>query len=90
MNIRFAEKQLAFVETYFTAHHRRAEDKATVLDHFGSRYVDRFEKRFGTWKIAKRVVVYEWSRVEPAEREYPADPFEQGKRSKADLSYQDI
>ena len=34
-------------------------------DVFGIRYVDRFEKRDGEWKIAHRVVATEWRRVDP-------------------------
>lgn len=88
VNIRFDGKA-AHTETYFTAHHRREEEGVTVLDHFGGRYIDRFEKRFGIWKIAKRTVVYEWSKVETPDREYPADAFVKGIRSRDDLSYQD-
>ena len=34
-------------------------------DVFGIRYVDRFERRAGEWKIAHRVVASEWRRVDP-------------------------
>lgn len=80
----------ARVETYFTAHHRIAEDGGTRLETFGGRYVDRFEKRFGQWKIADRVVVYDWSKVEQVAQEYPNEAFTHGKRSKDDLSYQEV
>ncbi len=89
-NIRFAEN-VAWVETYFTAHHRVLGDgDAAQLETFGGRYVDRFEKRNARWAIAKRVVVYDWSRIENIAREYPHAEFEQGQRSTQDLSYQDI
>jgi ketosteroid isomerase-like protein len=88
VNIRF-EGETAYTEAYFTAHHRRLEDGATLLDTFGGRYVDRFEKRSGIWKIAQRTVVYEWSKVETPDREYDASMFEHGKRSEKDLSYRD-
>jgi len=29
------------------------------------RYVDRLERRNGEWKIAHRIVVFEWTRIEP-------------------------
>ena len=29
---------------------------------FAGRYIDRFEKRDGEWRIAKRMVVYDWIR----------------------------
>jgi SnoaL-like domain len=31
---------------------------------FGLRYVDRFEKRSNSWKVAHRVVVWEWAQEE--------------------------
>ena len=78
----------ARLETYFTAYHRVLHDGETVLETFGGRYVDRFEKRAGEWRIADRVVVYDWSEIKNVPREYPNDTFEHGKRSKDDLSYQ--
>jgi hypothetical protein len=88
VNIRF-EGVTAWVETYFTAHHRICEGTTTVLESFGGRYVDRFEKRT-EWRIANRVVVHDWSRIENVAREYPHESFEQGQRSHDDLSYQNI
>ena len=57
--------ELARAETYAVAYHRREEaDGAGKDDVFGIRYVDRFERRAGLWKIAHRVVATEWRRVE--------------------------
>jgi hypothetical protein len=86
-SIRF-EGDMAYTETYVTAYHRIERDGIAVLEIFGGRYVDRFEKRSGEWKIAHRTVVYDWSRINPVEEEYPHETFEIGKRSKDDLSYQ--
>jgi len=86
-NIRF-EGATAWVETYFTARHRVIIDGATHLETFGGRYADRFERRSGEWKIAHRVVVYDWSKIEAVTREYPHDAFVQGQRSHDDLTYQ--
>ena len=33
---------------------------------YGGRYVDRLEKRNGTWRIARRTVVMDWNRNEPS------------------------
>jgi len=108
-NIDFAD-QVAWVETYFTAHHKvsgqasaggshsvgddrpdqGASNSGVVLESFGGRYADRFEKRNGAWAIARRVVICDWSRVQDIAREYPSTGFEQGKRSKEDMSYQRI
>ena len=89
VNIRFSGDRAA-VETYFTARHRVAQDGGVRLETFGGRYVDRFEKRREVWKISHRAVVYEWSKIEDVDEEYPHDAFEQGKRSTDDLSYQQI
>ena len=51
------------------------------------RYIDRFEKRGGEWRIAHRQVVYDWSKIEPIAAEYPNEQFEHGKRSREDASY---
>lgn len=32
----------------------------------GGRYIDKFERRDGEWKIAKRQGVHDWFRFEPA------------------------
>lgn len=56
----------AKAETYAVAYHRREDAEGTGKDDImGIRYVDRFEKRSGEWKIAHRVVVTEWRRVDP-------------------------
>ncbi len=60
------EGEMAKSETYAVAYHRReAEDGTGKDDVMGIRYVDRFERRAGEWKIAHRVVVTEWRRVDP-------------------------
>lgn len=53
----------AHVETYFVAYHAAAEPaNERHLYVFGGRYVDRFTRRDGRWRIAHRVVVRDWSR----------------------------
>ncbi|HAA67283.1 MAG TPA: nuclear transport factor 2 family protein [Acidimicrobiaceae bacterium] len=57
----------ARAETYAVAYHRReaTENSEGKDDVFGIRYVDRFEKREGRWRIAHRIVATEWRRVDP-------------------------
>lgn len=51
----------AAVETYFLAWQRdRAADGAAEETFLAGRYVDRFEKRGDEWRVAARVVVYDW------------------------------
>lgn len=84
----------AFVETYFTSYHRFGavpppggqphEDRI-----MGGRYVDRFERRDGVWKIAHREGVNEWMRYEaPCERGFFDRPAsERGRRDREDAVY---
>lgn len=60
------EGDRARAETYAVAYHRREHaDGSGKDDVMGIRYVDRFEKRLGEWRIAYRVVAMEWRRVDP-------------------------
>jgi hypothetical protein len=70
------------------AFHRMPSKDGGLADHWvGLRFVDRLERRGGPWKIARRVVVYEWSRVDPVGRQWAMDDFVRGERSRDDISY---
>jgi hypothetical protein len=57
---------VARAETYAVAYHRLpTEDGGARDDVWGIRYVDRFERRNGEWRISYRVVAQEWRRVDP-------------------------
>jgi hypothetical protein len=77
----------AVSETYGTAFHLGDPAKGTVSFTTGFRWVDRFERRDGAWRIAERFALREWSRAEPDQR--AADPSESptGSRSKDDPIY---
>jgi hypothetical protein len=58
------EGDVAFVESYLTAEH-----EATSMHKWNgafvtlwARYIDRFEKRNGVWKIANRTLLIDWMR----------------------------
>ncbi len=54
----------AAVETYFLAWQRdRAADGTEQETFLAGRYVDRFEKRGTEWRVADRVVVYDWQQL---------------------------
>jgi hypothetical protein len=54
----------------------------------GARYVDRYERRDGQWKIARRTVVHDWTRVDPVDKTHgQAHVYRQGVRSREDESY---
>jgi hypothetical protein len=78
-------------EAYVLAYLRRADAQgAEWLDFFAGRYVDRFERREGVWRIAKRVVVHDWSAsTELGAGAFPLalDKFTQGRRDRSDLVY---
>jgi hypothetical protein len=85
----------AWAESYLIAYHRFLEGTQTLLE-FGGRYVDRFERRDGEWRMADRVIVYDWSRITPVDEEYPGTHmktatspalFEQGRRDRTDIAY---
>ena len=58
----------AFAETYAVCHHVSAEDGRDVADSvMGLRYLDRFERRAGAWRIARRELRWEWIRSDALE-----------------------
>lgn len=54
---------LAAGETYVLAHMIGGDGAEETLT--GGRYLDRFEKRDGSWKIAHRTFVLDWSMAQP-------------------------
>jgi hypothetical protein len=51
---------VARVETHVTSYHRlkmEAQERDTIV---GGRYLDRLHKRQGEWRIAHRVMLYDW------------------------------
>jgi len=87
--------ETAFTETYYTSHHRfgatpPAGGGQPHEDRFmGGRYVDRFERRDGVWKIAERQGINEWLRYEPSSsRGFWSGPADQrGRRDHGDPVY---
>jgi hypothetical protein len=54
--------ETAKAETYVTSYHRVKaghEERDTAM---GGRYLDVLEKRDGEWKIASRIMLYDWDR----------------------------
>jgi hypothetical protein len=56
---------MAYVESYFLSFSSPDEDGKLATRTRAARYLDRFERRDGVWKIAYRLVVDEWARVDP-------------------------
>jgi len=81
----------ARAESYVLAYLRRTGDDGRArLDLFAGRYVDRFARREGVWRIASRVVVHDWSSSIVLEGDFPMvlDIFNQGRRDRSDLVYE--
>jgi ketosteroid isomerase-like protein len=77
----------AFGETYAIVMQRVAGDPPRRIT-IGCRYVDRFERRDGEWRIAKHVVAYEFWREEPCEGEMEFGPeWTVAQRSRDDAVY---
>jgi hypothetical protein len=65
--IEFKGDSKAVVESYFLAL-QRGPDRNGVSRQFqmAGRYCDLFEKRNGEWRVAKRVVAFDWVEEQPA------------------------
>lgn len=54
---------VAHVETYFNVYHRQVREDGSRYDlNTSGRYIDRFEKRGGEWRVADRLVKHDWFR----------------------------
>lgn len=61
----------ALSESYVVGYHRYTREDGTRAEWIAAgRYLDRFEKRDGAWKIAARQLVWEWVRDEPVGAEF--------------------
>ncbi|UVO50677.1 nuclear transport factor 2 family protein [Sphingomonas sp. SUN019] len=66
----------AAVETYFTALQRQPGADGAMADvHMAGRYLDRFEKRGEEWRVADRLVVFDWVSETPAAPDTEAQRF---------------
>jgi hypothetical protein len=83
----------AWVESAFTATHVRPASNegpgdGPFIDTFWGRYVDRFDRRGGTWAITTRKVVHDWSERRAAGPPMPAvATYAAGRRDRDDISY---
>lgn len=83
---------VAHTETYVQAYHvnKVEEGGQKTVFLFAGRYVDRLEKRDAEWKIAHRVVVYDFDWIEPITTAMPTawtSTFTRGQRNRDDLSF---
>lgn len=68
----------AAVESYFLALQQDRDGEARARKALlAGRYVDRFEKRGGEWRVAQRTVVYDWVEESPGQEGDEATRFGQ-------------
>lgn len=60
----------AFGEVYFNAYHKVTGESGFEDVIIAGRYLDRYEKRDGTWKFAYRSELVDWSRTQPTQDSY--------------------
>lgn len=79
----------AFGEVYYQAYHRTTDESGAKRDLvIAGRYVDRYERRHGVWKIAYRSELVDWLRDDPAsDAMLAAAPFITGARKPDDPLY---
>ena len=83
------EGEVAFGEIYFHAYHRRTEDALEKDLIIIGRYIDRYEKRTGVWKIAHRTELVDLDRTVPSNGQWTKSTPEapRGAAAPDDLSY---
>jgi len=76
---------VAFVESYVVAVHSLHNGRVEMA---GARYVDRFDRREGSWKIARRLVLVDWDLTATSDEVSPhLSAFQRGARDKSDPTY---
>ena len=93
--VEFDGRDVAYSESYFTTSGVKIIDEETASQGwFAGRYIDRFERRDGEWKIFHRICVQDWGRTqtfprsELAERNVFAGTFPTGNFYPEDIVYQ--
>ena len=87
--VEFDDATHARVETYGMAFHRAAGGQPERNLVTGFRFVDRFDCRDGAWRIAQRIAVTEWSRIDHEDAWWPIpDGMLQGRRDRTDPVYE--
>ena len=80
-----ADADTARCETYGVAYHwGDPPDDHRRNFTTGFRYVDRFARRDGEWRIARRVAVREWTQIVTAEQQWLIPPERDGRRGRRD------
>jgi hypothetical protein len=86
--VEFDDPDTAWAETYGMSVHRSSSGAPHLNLTTGFRFVDRFERRDGEWRIAHRIAVADWSlRHEPGDWWPLPEHHTLGRRDRADAVY---
>lgn len=78
--VEFDDDDNARGETYLIAFHEVPEETG-IVDRVGAgRYIDRFQRRNGEWRIAERVYVADWNQNTPSTAEWNTWAYSELKR----------
>jgi hypothetical protein len=84
------DENTAYGEIYFNAYHKTIENGVKTDVIIAGRYLDRYERRDGIWKIAYRSEVNDWSKTEPTNDPYFDDSdCHRGKRQDDDVYHRE-
>lgn len=65
------DRDIAFSESYFTGYYELIHEGRPHSRMSCGRYIDRFERRDGEWRVAQRTVVNDWGRIDPLDTPSP-------------------
>lgn len=89
--IRFYGAEQARSITYFFAQHRANQDGRIMDEMVRGRYLDRLVKQDGRWRFAERTIVFDWSKIAPADNinwwDAPGNPAKVGAYGQADPAW---
>jgi hypothetical protein len=88
-NVRIeVEGDTAYAESYLLAFRTLRREERSHVRTRALRFVDRFQRRGGEWRIAERVVADEWNRIdEVVEEMQDSRVFRYGSKSREDPVY---
>jgi hypothetical protein len=89
--VRFYGPDRARAITYFFAQHRAKHQDRIMDEMVRGRYLDRLIKQNDRWLFAERTIVFDWSRITPADAanwwDAPGDPAKVGAHGPADPAW---
>jgi len=87
LTIEFESDSVAHTESYFLASIKN--HGSDVVEFLGGRYVDRFEKREGEWRIKTRILIFDWQATGDASGMAARLAMNfKGSRDRNDMSYE--